>query len=54
MLQAKLEMKPSANGPMATVGATPKSKYGQRRTKFWSQKPWIIEVWIIEVLLYFI
>ena len=24
------------------------------RTKFWSQKPWIIEVWIIEALLYFI
>ena len=24
------------------------------RTKFWSQKPRIIEVWIMEVLLYFI
>ena len=29
MLQAKLEMDPSANGTMATVGATPMSKYGQ-------------------------
>ena len=29
MLQAKLEMEPSANGPMATLGATPMSKYGQ-------------------------
>ena len=30
MLQAKLEMEPSANGPMATMGATPISKYGQK------------------------
>ena len=30
MLQAKFEMEPSANGPMATMGATPISKYGQK------------------------
>ena len=30
MLQAKIEMEPSANCPMATVGATPMSKYGQK------------------------
>ena len=30
MLRAKLEMEPSANGPMATMGATPISKYGQK------------------------
>ena len=29
MLQAKLEMEPSDKSPMATVGATPMSKYGQ-------------------------
>ena len=28
MLQAKLEMEPLANGPMATMGAMPMSKYG--------------------------
>ena len=30
MLQAKLEMEPSASGPMATVGTTPMSKYGEK------------------------
>ena len=30
MLHAKLEMETSANGPMATVGATPMSKSGQK------------------------
>ena len=30
MLQAKIEMELSANCPMATVGATPMSKYGQK------------------------
>ena len=29
MLQEKLEMEPSVNRPMATLGATPMSKYGQ-------------------------
>ena len=52
MLQAKLEMEPSANGPIATVGATPMSKYGQKlkssrkvvRTSFLNQNDryWII------------
>ena len=44
MLQAKIEMETSANCPMATVGATPMSKYGQKlkssrkvvRTSFFS------------------
>ena len=30
MLQAKLEMEPLANDPMATVGAMPMSTYGQK------------------------
>ena len=30
MLQAKLEMEPSDNSPMATVEATSMSKYGQK------------------------
>ena len=30
MLQAKLEMEPLDNIPMATAGATPMSKYGQK------------------------
>ena len=30
MLQAKLEMEPSANGPMACMRATPISRYGQK------------------------
>ena len=30
MLQVKIEMETSANYPMATVGATPMSKYGQK------------------------
>ena len=30
MLQAKLEMEPSDNSPMDTVGASPMSKYGQK------------------------
>ena len=34
MLQAKLEMEPSANSPMVTVGATPMSKYGQKLKSF--------------------
>ena len=34
MLQAKLEVEPSANGPMATMGATPMSKYGQKLKSF--------------------
>ena len=35
MVQAKLEMEPSANGPMATVGVTPISKYGQKLKSSW-------------------
>ena len=31
MLQEKLKMEISANGPMVTVGATPMSKYGQKQ-----------------------
>ena len=52
MLQIKIEMKPSANFPMATVGATPMSKYGQKlkssrkvvRTSFLNQNDhyWIL------------
>ena len=34
MLQAKLEMEPSANGPMATVGATPMPIYGYNLKSF--------------------
>ena len=34
MLQAKLEIEPSAKGPMATVLATPMSKYGQKLKSF--------------------
>ena len=34
MLHAKLEMEPSANGPMAIVGATLMSKYGQKPKSF--------------------
>ena len=30
MLQTKIEMEPLANCPMATVGATPMSKYVQK------------------------
>ena len=52
MLQAKIEMETSANCPMATVGATPMSKYGQKlkssrkveRTSFLNQnnRYWIL------------
>ena len=34
MLQAKLEMEPSSDGLMATVWATPMSKYGQKLKPF--------------------
>ena len=34
MLQAKLEMEPSANSPMGAVGATPMSKYGKKLKSF--------------------
>ena len=34
MLQEKLEMKPSANGPVATIGVTPMSNYGQKLKSF--------------------
>ena len=34
MLQAKLEMEPLANGPMATMGATPMSRYGKKLKPF--------------------
>ena len=52
MLQAKMEMETSVNYPMATVGATPMSKYGQKlkssrkveRTSFLNQnnRYWIL------------
>ena len=52
MLQAEIEMEPSANCPMATVGATLMSKYGQKlkssrkvvRTSFLNQNDcyWIL------------
>ena len=52
MLQAKIEMESSANCPMATVGATLMSKYGQKlkssrkvvRTSFLNQnyRYWIL------------
>ena len=52
MLQTKLEMEPSDNSPMATMRATPMSKYGQKlkssrkvvRTSFLNQNDcyWIL------------